>query len=296
MKQIIVFGTAALVAVVVTGFTTWATYGLFPLMWRHVEIVTDMNYWSVPFAILVALVAAAWPIPPTSGHLRRIIAVLIGAALAFAYPLFAFRYTPLFGCCPTSMLAQVITCWVAAGVSAMLTIALRRARSKVAAIASLCLLAIMVPRPAFNALVHNQELTVAFVVRSTDQEGVRANSDIRIDETEAASLRKRALGSIRGLAGQNGNYRVASLWRTGEGAKALAVIVIPDQVRQKVRLRQPEGTTVVYVQGATGWLRLPPGAPTLARYIVVGPPTTGNGVISFDIDDAEGVMTSGRVF
>ncbi|HXK07631.1 MAG TPA: hypothetical protein VMS37_34875 [Verrucomicrobiae bacterium] len=295
MKRVLRFVAAALAGFAVTAITVRISFALWPVMWRQSDNVIATIEATLPFAVLLGLIAAAWPSSWTDRKSRVVVAVLIGGGLALLYPFAAFRFGPLFGCCWLGLLPQILTCWVAAGVSAMLAITLTGRLTKAVSIVAICSAAILLPRPVFNRITHNQELTVAFVIRSSGTDESGPPRVVRIPETEVPAISMRVLNNVHAMGGLEGNYRLACLWRVGEGRKALAIVVLQDHVKQEVILNEPDGSTVVYVQGQPSWGKFPPTARTLTRHIRIWPPTSPRELTSFEIAEADGLTYLGGV-
>jgi hypothetical protein len=74
-------------------------------------------------------------------------------------------------------------------------------------------------------------------------------------------------------AGISGRLVLDQGRQTGSGPPARVIIVATRQVGSQVELRQPDRTTLVYLQEPEGdkWAKLPPGAPTVDRTIRLEP-------------------------
>jgi hypothetical protein len=87
---------------------------------------------------------------------------------------------------------------------------------------------------------------------------------LRLSEEELAILEE---------AGVSGRLILDEGRHTGSGPPARVIIVATRPVASQVELRQPDRTTVVYLQEleADEWAKLPPGAPTVDRTIRLEP-------------------------
>src|SRR4029077_7177400 len=165
-------------------------------------------------------------------------------------------------------------------------------------VAVLCMSAIFLTEPIFNAFTHNQELTVALITPSDastgelaanpETLGFAAGSEIQIAKNEVTE-------HVRAL-GYTGEFRVLSLTKQGKGKNSLAILVVRTPITKEVALPEPDGSTVVYFQQAENWVKKPLVAPILSRSIELWPPRqTGDGLGFFSIPDASGVSLMGRI-
>lgn len=249
-----------------------------------------VSYLTVPFAVLLGLAAALWP----RGWQARP-AVLVGSVLGLLYTLLVNRFiSPGF----RALIVQEFSCWVAGGICAVLVVAIGIRWRAAIAIVGICLLAILLPKPLFNTLVHNQQLTVAFVTPSLANAGnavprVRYFGDTAKMDVQA--IGKHILERIR-AAGLGGDFRVAQLWRLGEGQPSLAIFVVQAPVIAREFFGEPDAATALYVQGSGGWTRHPAGVKTLARGIEILPPVDpAEALGAFSIADADGMTVWARI-
>lgn len=255
-------------------------------IWRLLKL-------TIPFALFLALVTAAWP---NLGGNRSIaswfILIILAVALGCGYWLLV-AHTLGFGSLGLGI--QALACWIAAAVAGLLLALGGRTRGLLGSTLA-CVLAIFVPAPVFSLLAHNQALTVAIVVPD-QMTGVSVSPhDVGFDShsaTEASA--SRVLQSIR-AAGIQGNYRVVYQARRGEGKQSLAILMLNAPVTSSIQLPEPDGAEVVYVQGPHGWTKTPLGAPTLDRNIEIWGATDDRSSLAyFGIPDATGVSLDGRV-
>jgi hypothetical protein len=225
-------------------------------------------YFTVPLAVATGMGAALWPRRWQDTRWGALAAVIAGVALGCLYALTIWRF--FFGAF-TSLAVQELSCWIAGGTCGLLAVAAGLRWKNVLAMVLVCTLAIVLPKPVFNTLAHQQQLTVA-VVTADDASGAakppRARFFDRRDEEQAAV--KRALEAVR-AAGLKGEYQVTHLWRIGEGKPSLAVLLVKHGFAKREVFAEPDRATVVYVQGPAGWSMHPPDAKTLGRWIDVWP-------------------------
>jgi hypothetical protein len=280
------FGHAALVGFLVSSLIASTSYSLSLWLGRNSYNLWWIIYGSVPFALLVGLAAVVQPRRKAVQQGGTILALLEGAALGSLYALIADRYA-LGG---PAFLVLMLSCWVPGAISAMLATA-SRGKQRWVMTAILCLAAIVLPEPTFNAVTHNQRLTVAFLTPSElSTAELEANPETLgfegHDEIEAA--KNEVLERIRAL-GYTETFRMLSITRQGKGRESLGIVVVRAPVTKEVVLPVPDNSTVVYVQQSDTWQKNPPQIAVLHRGITMRPPDT------FEIPDAQGVSLVGRI-
>jgi hypothetical protein len=158
--------------------------------------------------------------------------------------------------------------------------------------------AIFLPEPLFNAVTHNQQLTVAFVTpteMSTAQFEVSPDGVGFCHENERQIARNEVLQRVRTL-GYIETFRVLSITRWGKGSKSLAILIVRAPITKKVTLPVPDKGTVVYDQHSENWDKKPMGAPVLHRGITMRPPGTADESLGyFEIPDAQGMSLMGTI-
>jgi hypothetical protein len=282
------FGLGAVVGFSVSALIASASYSLGFWLGRNSYNLRWIIYASVPFALLLGLAAVVQTKRKAEQQGRTIVAALVGAALGFLYAFKAAGYA-LAG---PAFLALMLSCWVPGGISAMLA-AVPRGKQRWAVIgtAILCLAAIVLTEPIFNAVTHNQQLTVALIAPSemstAPLEAKPATLGFDNDE-EIQTAKSEVLQRIRAL-GYTETFRVLSITREGKGRKSLAIVVVRTPVTKEVVLPVPDSSTVVYIQQSDHWEKNPSQTPVLRRGITMTPP--GN----FEIPDAQGVSLVGRI-
>jgi hypothetical protein len=187
---------------------------------------------------------------------------------------------------------QTPLCWIAATVSSLLIAFARRVPALITTVV-LSAIAIAVPAPAYRHLMHDQELTVAFVLPGPSLPNAPSprllnGSDNRIDAGQLIS-------DVRALlirSGINDEYHLTFASRVGRGKPALQVIVIDRPISNRARLPQPKAAQVTYIQKGDTWQRIPPDAPALDRAVEL---SRHNEHTDFWIRDARGVSLGGRI-
>jgi hypothetical protein len=170
--------------------------------------------------------------------------------------------------------------------------------SAILGIAILCLAAIVLTEPIFNAFAHNQQLTVALIAppeMSTAQ--LEANpKTLGFDSgDEIQTAKNEVLERVRAL-GYTEVFHVLSITRWGKGRKSLAILVVRGPITKEVVLLVPDKSTVVYIQQSENWEKKPTEAPVLHRGITMEPPSaTDESLGYFEIPDAQGVSLIGRI-
>jgi hypothetical protein len=285
---------AAFVGFFVSALIALASYSLGLWPGRDSTLLRTIVYYSCPFALLLGVAAVALPRRSTMQKSSLLIAVLVGTALGFASTYYVWRFS-----LPIHRWAfLMLSCWVPSGISAMLVAAFGRRLSVVTAIAVLCLSAVLLHEPIFNAYSHNQVLTVAFITPvdpSTAQLAAQPDTLGFVTGAETQTAKDEVIQHIRAL-GYGGEFRVLSLTKQGEGKKALAIVVVRTRVKQDVVLPEPHGSTVVYVQQSDNWEKKPPEVPTLRRGIkIMAPSETDARLAYFTIWYAPGSGLQGRI-
>jgi len=270
MKRLSRFAVAALVGFSSGSVIALVSYELGTWLGGHADNLRNTLYFTAPLAVVLGIVAALQPADLHVGKRGVVATISTGAVVGLLYGFLAFRFIILGFLAVT---VQALSCWVASGLSAMLAVAVEKFSRKTVAIVGVCLLAIFLPKPVFNTFTRNQQLTVAFVIRSSGSEETPSPKALFFDNAGAVEVvSKQVLEHIRTL-GITGNFRVVHLSRQGEGRQSLAILITGGPIEERTLLPEPDGTTVIYVQESGGWTKHPADAPTLKRSIEVSPPT-----------------------
>jgi hypothetical protein len=261
---------------------------------RNTDNIWYLLKLTVPFALLLGVVAAAWPEPSAkrSGTSSFVLAAL-GVVLGCAYWYFVARVV---GMVFLGLAIEALACWVAQAVATLLLVLSRRSYGVFASAFFICALGVVLPSPAFNMLGHNQTMTVAIVVPE-ELATISANpKELGFDsDSEVAESASRVLESIRG-AGLGGNYRIVHLSRYGKGKQSLAILVLNARMTGRMLLAEPDATDVIYVQQPEGWTKIPAQAPTLRRNIEIWRAADHrDSLADFAIPDADGISLMVRV-
>ncbi len=295
MRLLSRFGLAALVGFSISSFIALSSYYLGLWLGRNSYNLRWIIYGSVPLAFLLGIAAVMQPKHEPGQKRTLIIAVLLGAFLAFAYTVLL----GLYGLATTAFVVLMLSCWVPGGVSAMAVTARAKQLPVVAGVTVLCIAAIVLPEPAFNLVTHNQQLTVAII---TPSEMSTAELEARPEhvgfhgDDEIRAAKNEVLERIRSL-GNTQAFRVLSITREGKGRRSLAVIIIRAPITKEVVLPLPDLSTVVYAQRSDGWEKEPTNAPVLHRDVTNRPPVDAadRRLGYFAIHDAQGVSLIGRI-
>jgi len=253
-----------------------------------------MIYLSVPFALLLGVVAARLPRRSVNGKGSLLFAVLAGTVISLVYIYFVIRFSLV----TLGFAILLLSWWVPSGVSAMLMATRGKRIPDLMGIAVLCLFATFLTEPIFNAFTHNQQLTVA-VVTPSDASTAQLAADpeaLGFDTTaEIQTAQNDVFEYIRAL-GYRDDFRILSLSRRGKGKNSLAIVVVRTGVTKDVKLPEPDGSTVAYVQHSDKWEKKPPDVATLRRSIEMTTPFSGDSSLGyFAIPDAQGVSLMGRI-
>jgi hypothetical protein len=293
------FVLASIAALVIVGIILGVASTTGMLVGGADSFFFPLYLWAlVQFAPVVGIAAAAYPRRWLSSRHNAFIVTVVGAAVGcLCYYLVQWRIasihystgiqsipwwvrysswivTPVFE-------FQMASCWIATGALAMLVTLTRRTRTVLIAAAALCVLAVILPAPAFNFAKHNQELTVAFVIPANP--GTIASKPPRIGYSGGGCLNYAGTDAVEAhvldavsKAGLPGTYRVAGVARCGNGKKALQIIVLNPPVPADTQLPQPDGTELIYVSQPDGWHTIPAQARTLGRNVEIHGPKSGD--------------------
>jgi hypothetical protein len=164
---------------------------------------------------------------------------------------------------------QAIIFGAAAGMcSLLLAIPCGRRLLRVLLATAAVIVAVFAPVPILNAIVHNQELTVAMVMRigTVPRNPVEWSVqyvrpiDIRSETATVAQAMK--------AAGVDGDYEVVRLFREGHGKRVLAIVVVPQPLTE-MELPEPRGVNAIYLSQSGGWRTIPEQLPTVDRKISI---------------------------
>jgi hypothetical protein len=229
------FGVAALVALLTSVLIASASYFLGLWLGINGSNLRWIILASIPFALLLGVAAIARPGRKGEQLGSAIDAVLVGTGLGFFYSFFAARHAPG----TVALFVLMLSCWVPSGISAMVATALSKRHGALIAAAALCVVAVVLPEPIFNAVTHNQRLTVAFIAPSElstarleaypEAIGFESDDEIRTAKSDV-------LEHMRAL-GYGEPFRVLSITRAGKGSKSLATIVVRAPCTTKVTPR-----------------------------------------------------------
>ena len=303
------FGLASMTTLVLGGIILGVTSatGMLVMGGHSIWFRAELGL-MVPFALALGIVAAALPRRGLSGSRNPFIVAATGAAVGFmCYYLFPrwmlwghlnvwrrVSWLHLFWVFSPDFEFQTASCWVAAGALAMLVTLTRRTPAVLVAVAVLCVLAIVLPAPAFNLLTNNQELTVAMVVpvspgvSASKRPFVFSSGPHWLDQAGANAVAAHVLEDLR-TSGLPGQYRITDIYRCGAGKKSLQIIVLDPPVPAQALLPQPDGTELIYVSKPDGWRTIPSQAPTLGRSVEVRGPETGRPYLArYCVPDAAG--------
>jgi hypothetical protein len=171
---------------------------------------------------------------------------------------------------------QAIVFGAVAGMcSLLLAIPSGRRVLRMALAIAVVIVAIFVPVPILNAIAHNQELTVAMVMR---RDAVPRNPvEWSVRYIRPIDIRSEAATVAQALkdAGVDGDYEVVRLFREGHGKRVLAIVVVP-QPLTKTELPQPRGVNAIYLPQSGDWRTIPEQLSTVDRKITILPSTSAD--------------------
>jgi hypothetical protein len=300
MARLSRFAVAAITAIAVSLLLTYGTYAIRllaggPLTRRYIV------WSSFLLPIFLGCFAAVWPAP----NLKRgaLAAGSAGAAIGLAYIYVAtrllfwvvfkhwggFGHSIWFSPVTTSgdLDLEAFTFAIASGICAMLLGVTARSRRVLLAAAMVVVIAAIAPGSAYNLITHNQEFTVAVVTPQGTAAPTLPDVTERIDvpRIDVGKVTSHVLRSL-GEAGITGKYQVVELYRQGHGKRVLAIVVISEPVASAVKLPEPSGADVIYVQGHDRWRTVPSQVRTLDRYIEIRPDAGDKWLASLMIQDA----------
>jgi hypothetical protein len=122
-----------------------------------------------------------------------------------------------------------------------------------------------------SARLSDQELGLAVLLWTPANSPLVIQQPAQSPSTPSAKLSARDIEQIEaaGLRGELSVYTAND--RYGSGKKSHVTIVMQRPVTDVVELKEPDATSVVYVQGDHGWRMFPAHAPTLKRTIRLEP-------------------------
>ena len=106
------------------------------------------------------------------------------------------------------------------------------------------------------------------------------------NDKEMILLRQEGLTGMIQLSG--GGFRIE------HGPQAKAILIVDHSVPTEQDLREPDATSVIYIQTSRDhWRMLPSAAPLLDRFIILTPNAAGGGRMSIAVQDVDGSTTGG---
>lgn len=261
---------------------------------RNTDNIWYLLKFTVPFAFLLGVVVAAWPVSSsnssgTSALTLSALGVLFGSG-------YWYLVTHSVGMFFWGLAIEAFACWVSAAVAVLLLVLGRRNYGVMGSAFLVFALGIVLPSPAFGLLTHNQTMTVAIVVPERLTAISASPEAVGIDsQSEIAESTSRVFQSLR-AAGLGGNYRIVHLSRSGRGRQSLAILVLTARTIGRTSLAEPDAANVIYVEQPTGWTKVPTQAPTLRRNIEVWvAPDRSGSLTDVGIPDADGISLMVRV-
>ncbi|HKW97443.1 MAG TPA: hypothetical protein VJN43_06895 [Bryobacteraceae bacterium] len=145
----------------------------------------------------------------------------------------------------------------------------RRTAARTALIGAACIWTFYLPGvfSVGKTLLTDQELTLSILLWTP------SNGPLAIDpmpNPAAAILSDQAIRQIR-ATGIGGTVSSFGSGRYGSGKKSAVILVMQRPIHEPVELREPDASSVVYVQEADGWKMFPPNAPRIRRTIRIEP-------------------------
>jgi hypothetical protein len=236
----------------------------------------------IALPIVMGMVALLWPSRKQSILLVATVGFVTGLAYGYlAVRVWVGHWEIMAGNWPPHALSffndplswdqdlEAIVCGAAAGMcSLLLAIPSGRRLYRMALATVVVIVAVFAPAPILNAIAHNQELTVAMVMR---RDAVPRNPvewsvryirpiDIRSEAATVAQVMKDA--------GADGDYEVVRLFREGHGKRVLAIVVVPQPLTE-TELPEPRGVNAIYLPQSGGWRTIPEQLPTVDRKITI---------------------------
>lgn len=228
--------------------------------------------WSLPFAIVIALVKKGLMdiLHQLSLLLRYIVAAVIGiiGGVLWTY-IVAFFLGEWFG----AFSFPVLPCWIASGASGLIIGTSSHKNEGRPAVIELLLVIMIglcsmtVPKYLFDSSSNNQKIEVVSVKwkSSLDPLTVQDSSNLNVPDNSRLSNEDMTNLESLGLSGQI-DYAGSSGF-VGRGKPTRVLIVMQHQLKEPVELKQPNGVNVIYIQNEDGWKMYPSDAPTLERDI-----------------------------
>jgi hypothetical protein len=256
--------------------------------------------WSFPFAVIIALIKRGmkdildrFPLP-----IRYIVAAVVGGAggVLWTY-IVAFFLGVWFG----AFSFPVLPCWMASGASGLIIGAGEYKNSRrlivveVFIVALIGLISTIGPKYLFDALSSNQKLEVVTVEWTPSSEPLTDSNVPKLDLSNDSELSNEDVALLKslGLTGRL-DYR-GSMAIGSRGKPARVLIVIQHQVKEPVKLKQPNGVDIIYVQSEDGWKMYPPAAPTLERYIRIWADERDPRATQYSVERADSTRAGGTL-
>lgn len=247
-------------AVLLFARQSWTGSGELPLLLAY----------SCGLAVVVGVVCAL-TVPvlgSRSPWIRHVASALLGLGTGFV---FTSATLLMMGPVFDAWSVPVLQCWLAGGVAGAMvsTAGLERSRRKRFGALGV-MLALLVSlwlgyAPLILAMRRDQHLTLTFarLIPSAVPGVIDDPRDLATVEEERLFQKAHVLGGIRVERGFSAN--------TVDAPIARVLVVAKEPIRDRVRLAQPDGTTIIYVQTNDGFRMYPPNAPTLQRGIELRP-------------------------
>ena len=122
-----------------------------------------------------------------------------------------------------------------------------------------------------RSTVTNQELSLAVLLWTPTASPLVIEQLQQTPGAPGVTLSAADIQQIKstGISGRVSVY--AANGKYGKGKHSRAILIMREPVREAVQLKEPNATSVVYIQDGAGWRQIPPNAPTLSRTIRIAP-------------------------
>lgn len=222
-------------------------------------------FWSLPFALGVGSINLTKLYGFLHLYLKYLVAIIVGIAMGI---LWTFIVSGFLGQWFNSFSFPVFSCWAAGSASAMViavgtSMKMRKAHFIIEfiIIILICSFAAIGTEPLLRQMANDQYLETIFV------EWKPGSNPLSIDGYDKEQwLTENELAKLRN-SGITGELFVRGTFISGKGKHVRAVILMQHQVRELVKLAQPNGEDVIYVQHGDTWEKYPSNAPLLNSFM-----------------------------
>lgn len=253
--------------------------------------------WSAPFALAVGGIAillhsrfqykrksAEWVKMCIIGSATGVVwTIIVSLLLGNWFALFSF---------------PVVFCWIGGGISGLLVANSDESKDcivhtflSILAASVICFLMILIAKPVSLWIAEDQQLEIIFI-EWIPGEGSLYFEPHRFGDRNYGLYIKEI--EVLKAAGLRGKLAYVSGSISGTGKLSRVVIVADHQISERVRLDQPNNSSVIYVQDGKLWRSYPDKYPTIGRKIELWVDQYGR--IRYWVENADGSRSGGTAY